>query len=207
MGWVYIPFRDRQQGNTGVTRSSDRLATRNRAFEIIRTKSFKRGKFVLASGKESNFYLDMKPSMFDPEGANLLSELVLDRIESLDADYIGGLEMGAVPLVTAVSMLSFLRGKRQLPGFFVRKEVKGHGTKKKIDAVSDLNGKKVVILEDVTTTGGSALQAVEAVRGAGGDVLLVLSIVDREDGAEKLYAEKNIPFSSLFRVAEFLNAA
>jgi orotate phosphoribosyltransferase len=182
------------------------LSLKNRAFEIIKSKSFSRGKFVLASGRESNFYLDMKPSMFDPEGANALSLLVLDRIKSLNADLIGGLEMGAVPLVTAVSVLSPGQGK-PLPGFFVRKEVKGHGTKRKIEAVGDLTGKNVVILEDVTTTGGSAMQAVEAVRSAGANVLLVLSIVDREEGAAEFYATNSIPFGALFRVSEFLAAA
>ncbi len=188
-------------------RSSDKLSQRTRAFDIIKEKSFRRGKFVLASGKESEFYLDMKPSMFDPEGSSLLSELILDRIASLDADYVGGLEMGAVPIVNSVSMLSFLKGGRPVPGFFVRKEVKDHGTRRKIEAASDLKSKNVVILEDVTTTGGSAMKAVDAVREAGGTVLLVLSLVDREEGAAEFYAQNRIPFASLFRVSEFLNAA
>ena len=111
--------------------------------------------------------------------------------------------MGAVPLITAVSMLSFTKA-RPLPGFFVRKEVKNHGTKRKIEAVGDLKGKRVVILEDVTTTGGSAMQAVDAVRDAGSEVLLVLSIVDREEGAAEFYKQHAIPFASLFRVSEFL---
>jgi orotate phosphoribosyltransferase len=178
---------------------------RTRAFDIIKGKSFSRGKFVLASGRESNFYLDMKPSMFDPEGANLLSQLVLDRIASLDVDLIGGLEMGAVPLVTAVSVISVSKG-RPLPGFFVRKEIKSHGTKRKIEAASDFKNKNVVILEDVTTTGGSAMQAVEAAREAGANVVLVLSIVDREEGAADFYKDRSIPFASLFRVGEFLAA-
>ncbi|MBI4274366.1 MAG: orotate phosphoribosyltransferase [Rhizobiales bacterium] len=184
--------------------SSDTLSIRTRAFNIIKSKSFSRGKFVLASGRESNFYLDMKPSMFDSEGANLLSELILERIASLEADFVGGLEMGAVPIVSSVAMLSFTKGMRPLTGFFVRKEVKGHGTKKKIEAVHNLQGKKVIVLEDVTTTGGSAMQAVTAVRDAGGEVLLVLSLVDREEGAAEFYKQQSIPFASLFRVSEFL---
>jgi orotate phosphoribosyltransferase len=186
--------------------SGDMLSVRPRAFRIIAERSFRRGKFTLASGRESNFYLDMKPTMFHPEGANLLSLLVLERIKDLRADYIGGLEMGAVPLVTAVSLVSFQQG-RPLPGFFVRKEVKGHGTKKKIEAATDLPGKQVVILEDVTTTGGSAMQAVEAVRDAGGSALMVLSIVDREEGAAEFYKNQNLPFDALFRVSEFLSAS
>ena len=187
--------------------SSDQLSLRTRAFNIIKDKSFKRGKFVLASGKESSFYLDMKPSMFDPEGSSLISEMILDRISALNPDYVGGLEMGAVPIISTVGMLSFLNGNQPIPGLFVRKEVKGHGTKRKIEAAGDLSGKKVVILEDVTTTGGSAMQAVDAVRQAGADVLLVLSIVDREEGAAEFYKEKGLPFASLFRVGEFLAAS
>jgi orotate phosphoribosyltransferase len=176
---------------------------RNRAFEIIRERSFRRGKFLLTSGKESDFYLDMKPTMFHPEGATLLAELVLHRIENLRADLIGGLEMGAVPLVSSVTLLSSLKGK-PIPGFFVRKATKGHGTNRKIEAVDSVKDKNVVILEDVTTTGGSAMQAVEAVRDAGAQVLLVLSIVDREEGAAAFYEKARVPFASLFRVSEFM---
>lgn len=190
---------------TEPLRSADKADARTRAFALIKQRSFRRGKFVLASGKESTFYLDMKPTMFHPEGANLLSKMILERIGDLNADYIGGLEMGAVPLVTAVSMMS-LDWSRPIPGFFVRKAVKGHGTKKKIEAADDLNGKNVVILEDVTTTGASAMDAVQAVREAGGKVLLVLSIVDREEGARDFYKQAGIPFDSLFRVGEFLAA-
>jgi orotate phosphoribosyltransferase len=185
---------------------SNPSSARDKAFEIIKARSFRRGDFTLASGKKSTFYLDMKPSMFHPEGANLLSELVLARIADLNADYIGGLEMGAVPLVTAVSVVSVKSG-RPLPGFFVRKQEKDHGTKKRVEAVEDLKGKNVVILEDVTTTGGSAMQAVEAVRKEGANVLLVLSIVDRGEGASQFYKEKGIPFDSLFHVEEFLKAS
>jgi orotate phosphoribosyltransferase len=184
---------------------SDQISLRARAFDLVKAKSFKRGKFVLASGRESNFYLDMKPSMFDPDGASMLAQLVLDRIKPLNADLIGGLELGAVPIVTAVAMLSAGTAHR-LPGFFVRKEVKGHGTKKKVEAADDIAGRKVVILEDVTTTGGSAMQAVNAVRESGAEVLLVLSIVDREEGATDFYKQQGIPFASLFRVGEFLAA-
>jgi len=184
--------------------SSDKTAARDRAFEIIRTKSFARGTFVLTSGKESSFYLDMKPSMFDPEGANLISQMILDRIEGLNADFVAGLEMGAVPIVVSVTTLSYAR--KPLPGFFVRKAAKDHGTRRKIEAAGDLTGKRVVILDDVTTTGGSAMKAAEAVTEAGGTVVLVLSVVDREEGAEAFYKERGIPFASLFKVGEFLAA-
>lgn len=178
-------------------------SARARLYDIIKTKSFVRGHVILASGKESDHYFDMKPSMFDPEGAELLAELIYARISEHEADIVGGLEMGAVPLITPISIVSRRLGK-PLPGFFVRKIVKDHGTKKLIDGLSDVNGKCVAIVEDVTTTGGSAMKAVEALNAAGAKVTLVISILDREEGAETLYADAGIPFVSLFKASEFL---
>ena len=93
-----------------------------------------------------------------------------------------------------------------MPGFFVRKTVKDHGTKKLVEGLSDIAGKRVVIVEDVTTTGGSAMKAVEALTAAGATITLVISILDREEGADKLYADAGIPLASLFKASEFLNA-
>lgn len=176
-----------------------------RLYDIIKAKSFVRGHVVLASGKESDHYFDMKPSMFDPEGAELLAELIYARIAETAADIVGGLEMGAVPLITPISIAS-LRAGRPMPGFFVRKTVKDHGTKKLVEGLSDVKDKRVVIVEDVTTTGGSAMKAVEALTTAGATITLVISILDREEGAGKLYADAGIPFASLFKASEFLKA-
>ncbi len=178
---------------------------RARLYDIIKAKSFVRGHVVLASGKESDHYFDMKPSMFDPEGAELLAELISARLADVEADIVGGLEMGAVPLITPISIAS-RRAGRPLPGFFVRKAAKDHGTRKLIDGLSDVAGKRVAIVEDVTTTGGSAMKAVEALKAAGATVTLVISILDREEGAVALYAAAGIPFQSLFKASEFLNA-
>jgi orotate phosphoribosyltransferase len=175
---------------------------RDRLFALLKTRAFRRGRVVLASGRESDFYFDMKPAMLDPDGAALMAELILEQIQNIKADCIGGLEMGAVPLIAPVAMRSLDFGRR-LPGFFVRKAVKDHGTKKRIDG-TDVAGKTVVILEDVTTTGGSAMDAVQAVEEAGGKVALVMSILDRGEGAADLYAKARIPFKSLFRAEEFL---
>lgn len=178
---------------------------RARLYDIVKSKSFVRGHVVLASGKESDHYFDMKPSMFDPEGAEILAELISARIAETGADIVGGLEMGAVPLITPVSIAS-RRASRSLPGFFVRKTVKDHGTKKLVEGLSDIAGKRVAIVEDVTTTGGSAMKAVEALTAAGAKIVLVISILDREEGATALYAEAGIPFVSIFKASEFLNA-
>jgi orotate phosphoribosyltransferase len=177
---------------------------RAKAAEVIKAKSYSRRKVTLASGRVSEFYLDMKPSMLDPEGSNLLAQLVFERVKDLEFDYIGGLEMGAVPLIAPISMISFIE-HRPISGFFVRKERKAHGTMKVIegDVPDDLSGKRVVILDDVTTTGGSAMEAVEAVQAAGATVVLVLSVVDREEGATEFYKNAGIPFDSLFSASDF----
>lgn len=180
------------------------LEARNKLFALLKEKAFRCGRVVLASGRESDFYFDMKPAMLDPDGAALMAELILQQLQDVKADCIGGLEMGAVPLIAPVAMLSPKFG-RPLPGFFVRKAVKDHGTKKRVDG-TDIAGKTVVILEDVTTTGGSAMDAVRAVTEAGANVALVISILDRGEGAAELYAAAGIPFKSLFTAAEFLSA-
>ena len=179
-------------------------ARRDKLFELLKTRAFRRGRIVLASGRESDFYFDMKPAMLDPEGAALLAELIMQALDDVEADLVGGLEMGAVPLIAPVAMRSRDFG-RSLPGFFVRKAVKDHGTKKRVDG-NDVAGKAVVILEDVTTTGGSALDAVQAVREAGGTVALVLTILDRGEGAEAVFKEAGVKFKSLFKAQEFLAA-
>ena len=191
-----------------LSRPANKLAARNRAFQIIKERSYREGNFVLASGKTSHFYLDMKPTMFDPEGANLLAELIIDHLKQVPAriDLVGGLAMGAVPLVTAVTVLSATKPKK-LPAFVVRKQVKDHGTKKLIETGEDLKGKNVVVLDDVTTTGESAMYAVEAARQAGANVILVLSIIDREEGAAEFYKTKGIPFRWLFRLSQFRQGA
>lgn len=188
-----------------MSQSPEIFERRNKLFVLLQARAFRRGRIVLASGKESDYYFDMKPAMLDPDGADLMADLILHELEGIEADLIGGLEMGAVPLIAPVAMKSPAHG-RYLPGFFVRKAVKDHGTKKRVDG-NDISGKTVVIVEDVTTTGGSAMDAVQAVRDAGAKVSLVISILDRGEGAAALYEQAGVPFKSLFKADEFLNAA
>jgi len=175
---------------------------RQRLFELIKERSFRRGNFTLASGKQSSYYFDSKPTMLHPEGATLLAQLIFDAIKDVNADCVGGLEMGAVPLIAPVAIQSLEAGQ-PLMGFFVRKAPKDHGTKQRVEGI-DMAGKTAVIVEDVTTTGGSAMQAVEEVKKAGGKVALVISILDRGEGARELYAAAGVPFTSLFTAEEFL---
>ena len=187
-------------------RSGDLSNSRARLADIIFKRSFGRGEITLASGRKSDFYFNLKPTMLDPEGAALLAELTLDALADDKVDYVGGLEMGAVPIAGAIAQLSFLKGK-PLPAIFVRKKPKEHGARLAVEGLAKgetLAGKRVVVVEDVTTTGGSAMKAVEAVREAGGEVALVFTMVDREEGADETFKAAGLPFRSLFRAAEFL---
>ena len=188
-----------------VTRE-DRAAsdTRRNLFALIKARSFRRGNLTLVSGRTTNYYFDMKPTMFHPAGAAWIAELMLDRIEGLKADYVGGLAIGAVPLVNSIAMLSHQRG-RPIPGFFVRAQVKDHGTQRRVEGTAEsLAGKNVVIVEDVTTTGGSASTAVEAATAEGAKVVLVLSIVDRLEGAVENFKNRGIAFQAIYTADEFM---
>jgi orotate phosphoribosyltransferase len=161
----------------------------------------------LASGRTSHFYFNLKPTMLDAEGAALLAELTLDVLTAERIDYVGGLEMGAVPIAGAIAQLSFIKGT-PISAFFVRKKPKEHGAKLTVEGLTKgdtLVGKRVVIVEDVTTTGGSALKAVDVVREAGGEIAFVLTIVDREEGATDTFKDAGLDFRSLYRAAEFLS--
>jgi len=182
-------------------------ASRARLAEIIRNRSFGRGEITLASGRKSNFYFNLKPTMLDPEGAALLADLAFDALKDEEIDYIGGLEMGAVPIAGAIAQISWLKN-RPIAAFFVRKKPKEHGAKLAIEGFAkgeSLEGKRVVIVEDVTTTGGSAVKAIDSVRDAGADIVMVLTIVDREEGAAETFREAGVPFRALYKASEFLN--
>jgi orotate phosphoribosyltransferase len=186
--------------------SKPSVDARARLAEIIHRRSFGRGEITLASGRKSDFYFNLKPTMLDAEGAALLAELTLDALAGEAVDYVGGLEMGAVPLAGAIAQLSFMRG-RPIQAFFVRKKPKEHGARLSVEGLApgeSLAGKRVVIVEDVTTTGGSAIKAVEAVREAGADIVMVFTMVDREEGADAAFRDAGLPFRSLFRAGEFL---
>jgi orotate phosphoribosyltransferase len=188
------------------TTAPSKAEARTRLREIIRARSFGFGEIKLASGRVSNFYFNLKPTMLDPEGAALLAELTLDALAEERIDYVGGLEMGAVPIAGAIAQLSFIRGK-PIPAFFVRKKPKEHGAKLSVEGLAPgetLAGKRVVVVEDVTTTGGSALKAVEAVRDAGGEVALVLTMVDRQEGADEEFTKAGLRLRALFTASEFL---
>jgi orotate phosphoribosyltransferase len=181
-------------------------AARTRLIEIVKERSFSTGgETRLVSGRSTNFYFDMKPSMLHPEGVHLMATLILDALEDARVDLVGGLEMGAVPLATAVALLSHGRG-RPLGAFFVRKQAKEHGARKLVEGLApgeSLAGKRVAIVEDVTTTGGSSKKAIEAVRAEGAIVGCVVTVVDRLEGAAQTFQAAGIPFTAILTAADF----
>ena len=182
------------------------MRDRKALLEIIRRRSFRQGgAFKLASGRTSTIYFNLKPAMLDPEGARLIGAALAERSADLGADYVGGLELGAVPLVAAAAAMSAVGG-RPVRAVFVRKAAKEHGTQSLIERLAEgetLAGKNVIVVEDVTTTGGSALKAITALREAGANVSHVVTIVDREEGAMDAFAAAGITLHALFRKGEF----
>ncbi len=192
--------------NASESDSASSQARRALADLIFRV-SFGRAEITLASGRKSHFYFDMKPTIFSAEGAALIGRLLTPLIWEAGGEYAGGLELGAVPLAALVSQQSSLEGK-PVHGFFVRKQPKGHGARKLVEGLApgmSLAGKRVVILEDVTTTGDSAFQAVEACRDLGAEIVMVLTLVDRLEGASDAFAARGAPFRALFTADEFLS--
>ena len=177
-----------------------------RLVEIVKARSFQSGREIkLASGRTSTYYFNMKPTMLDPEGAHLIAVLILGALEGSRAELIGGLEMGAVPLAAAAAAASQARG-RPIGAFFVRKQAKEHGARKLVEGLGPgetLKGKRVVIVEDVTTTGGSSMKAIEVVQAEGAIVDRVITVVDRLEGAADNFKAAGIAFLPLLTAADF----
>jgi orotate phosphoribosyltransferase len=167
--------------------------------EMIRARSMRLGKFTLASGRESDLYLNLKPTMMDPRGAHLCARAFLARVPA-GTDYVGGLEMGAVPVIASLAAVSDIAGA-PVKTFFVRKSAKDHGTKEVVEGLmtgETLAGKKVLVTDDVATTGGSVIKAIEAARAAGAIVEDALVIVDRQEGGTEALAAIGVRLASVF---------
>ena len=170
---------------------------------ILTDRSFKRGRFRLASGDWSDYYIDGRTSEVFSVSARLIGEVLYERTEGLGVDAIGGLEVGAVPLTTAAVIAYDLHGKR-MEGFWVRDKVKEYGTTKLIEGAALAAGRRVVVLDDVITKGGSALKAVEAVRAVGCEVVQVLALVDRLAGGEELLRRAGVAdYRAVFTIRDF----
>jgi orotate phosphoribosyltransferase len=170
---------------------------------LVRQKALKFGDFTLTSGKKATFYLDGKQVTLDPEGARLVAEGVLDLIaqESRPPAAVGGMAIGADPITAAVVTMSAVRGT-PLRGFMIRKEAKGHGTNRHVEGPVQ-PGDEVVIVEDVVTTGGSSLAAIDRAGEFGLKVTRVIGIIDRLQGGSQALAARGYPLTSLFTVRDF----
>jgi len=167
---------------------------------IIRELSYEQREVTLASGRKSNFYFDGKQTTLHPRGSVLVGRAFYAALDNFSevVDGVGGLTLGADPIATATSMISSLEG-RAIPAFIIRKEPKGHGTGQWLEGRKNVPaGSKVVIVEDVVTTGGSSVKAIERARAEGLDVLGVVTLVDREEGGRETFDELNIPFYAIF---------
>jgi orotate phosphoribosyltransferase len=169
---------------------------RDRLLSLIRERAYKRGEVTLASGAKSDFYIDGKMIEVSPLGAFLVGEVLFEEIAGLEIDAAGGLAVGAVPLVTSLVISCHHHG-RNIEGFFVREEAKSHGTRKVIEGLLPAKA-RVAIVEDVVTSGGSSLKAIEAVEAQGAKVVAVISIVDRDAGAKAAFAQRGIDYRPVF---------
>ena len=174
--------------------------------QLLATRTLKRGDFKLVSGKRSRIYFNMKATMMTPQGAAECARGLLAALDGLDADYVAGLEMGAVPLLGGIAALSWDVG-RPIGAVFVRKQAKEHGTALMVEGLDDaggesLKGKNVVLIDDVATSGGSILKAGDQIEAAGGVMKHAIVILDREQGADANLRERGITLHALFTATD-----
>lgn len=194
------PVVEKGRGGTGdVDLSAVRARLREKLTGCIQT-----GKIVLSSGKETDFYFDGRLVSLDPEGSVLIAELVLDEIRRRGLQGVGGLTSGADPITSSVGVLAHQRGV-PLKLFYVRKAAKGHGMQKRIEGPPLPRDLQVAMVDDVVTTGGSLIQARDALRDEAGVVVTdAIVVIDREEGGREMLEEAGIRLTSLFARRDFL---
>jgi len=169
--------------------------------QYINDLAVQRGEFTLTSGKKASFYIDLRQVSLDHRVAPLIGDVMLEVVSEFpDAQSVGGLTMGADPIATAIMHRAVIAG-RSLDAFVVRKEPKGHGMGKQVEGPT-VSGKKVIVVEDTSTTGGSPLKAIEAVEKAGGIVVAVAVVVDRDTGAKQVIEEAGYPYRAALGLAD-----
>ncbi|MCK9172878.1 orotate phosphoribosyltransferase [Desulfuromonas thiophila] len=179
-------------------------AERDELMRIIRQLSYEQREVTLASGRKSDFYFDGKQTTLHPRGALLVGKAFYAALRQFPAPVqgVGGLTLGADPIATATALVSALEGQ-PLPAFIIRKEPKGHGTGQWLEGRKNVPpGSRVVIVEDVVTTGGSSMKAIERAREEGLEVLGVITLVDRQEGGAEFFAANDMPFVAIFTKAE-----
>ena len=177
---------------------------RERLLALLRERSLERGTFVLASGKTSDIYFDGKQTTLHPEGAYLVGRILFEMMKDSGVEGVGGMTLGADPIVTGISLISFMEGK-PIPAFIIRKEPKKHGKGYWIEGKRNLrDGAAVAIVEDVVTTGKTTLEAISRAKEEGLTVVKVLTIVDREEGGREALAREGYQLESVFKRSDLL---
>ncbi|MEL6927913.1 MAG: orotate phosphoribosyltransferase [Cyanobacteria bacterium J06600_6] len=191
---------NQEQNSTVALTTANTDTLRQVLLDLIVKHAYVEGDFTLSSGAKSSYYINCKQVTLNANGALALGRLLLPQLpDSIQA--VAGLTLGADPMVSAVSVVSAYENQ-PLPGLIIRKKPKGHGTKAYIEGPALPEGANVVVLEDVVTTGGSALTAVERLQSAGYEVTQIMALVDREQGGKELYQSKGIKFQALFSIRE-----
>ncbi|MBI1389992.1 MAG: orotate phosphoribosyltransferase [bacterium] len=180
---------------------------RNKLKEIIQSRSLlfttPERPFVLSSGQTSTFYVDGKKAVTSAEGLYCLSRLIWEEVQLLKADSVGGPTLGADPIAAGLSMFSYLAG-RPIDSFIVRKDNKTHGARRRIEG-ADVRGKRVILVEDVITTGASVLSAIQAVREERAEIVEIIALIDREEGAAEVFRKGQMKYKSIFKISELLD--
>lgn len=176
-------------------------SARDRLIEFISQEAVHHGDFTLTSGQKASFYVDLRQVSLDHRVAPLIGEVMLELVEEFEpVDAIGGLTMGADPIASAIMHRGVLAGKRY-DALVVRKEPKDHGRGRQIEG-PDVKGKRIVVVEDTSTTGGSPLKAARAIENAGGEVVAVCVVVDRNTGADRIIEEAGYPYRAALRLGD-----
>ncbi len=182
--------------------NSNREQLKAKLFELLNKEALKRGKFVLSSGKESNYYLDGRVITLTPEGAYLAAGIILDMVKDEVVDAIGGPTLGADPIAGALAVLSYIN-KQPIKCFIVRKQAKEHGTQRQVEGPELKKGKRVILIDDVATSGKAILEAKQALDKIGVITEKAIVIVDRNQGAVENLAKAGLKLESIFKISEF----
>jgi len=186
---------------TDFPNATDSADARERLLELVKAKAIVHDRVTLSSGKEAEYYVDLRRITLDGEAAPLVGVVMNELTKGLEFDAVGGLTMGADPVATAMLHAAAAANERRLDAFVVRKAEKAHGLQQRVEGPS-VAGRRVLVVEDTSTTGGSALTAVDAVRAAGAEVVAVAVIADRATGAREIVEAQGLPYLTAYSVAE-----